>query len=619
MAYIRADLVKETTFTTGNGNITTSGATIGSRPFSDACSVGDTFPYSLRGFNLLGIPTGDFEIGIGTYIGLNTIARTTVQVSSNGNRAVVLSGPQAQIEISLTAGEVISLSTQAGGWVAALAAAVSGFAASTGGSLIGAIQAGVGAVKTTLAEIFQRKVSVWDFMTDAQRADVLSGNTTLDHSDAFVRAVAALNGAGRVNAERKKTGVFAINATVPLGTSNAVDSKISIRFEPGTLVKTTLPNALDPVFSFKNVPGHFNTQCVSGARFVSMNGNGIAGKFNGQTGGGFDDCNFEGYQIGAMLSNAGTGIFNEFIRFNRCEFHLNGVGVQMDKDGGDQASVHGIAFNDCTMNIPSGGYGLNLVNVAWYNGNATLRMFAQDGHLAAIRMDCNSTSTGAYVRGVISCEGPPSGPAIVTGIGRFVLDGTINFMSGLTDNLASPNANEPGGLVTSNYFKPQAFGASGKTANELRGKAPQSMGAGNGPYGSLARLTATSSESIAAVCYAATDYLYSSYTQTSYGAATLGWGMRADGAELKSFAPNGTNVLFRAGANGSPYGDNVAMGIKDGRFLIGGNTALTTGSGSPNGVVTGSVGDQYENRTGGASTVLYVKESGSGNTGWVAK
>ena len=49
-----------------------------------------------------------------------------------------------------------------------------------------------------------------------------------------------------------------------------------------------------------------------------------------------------------------------------------------------------------------------------------------------------------------------------------------------------------------------------------------------------------------------------------------------------------------------------------------GNLVLT-GTGSPEGVVTANVGRLYTRTDGGASTTLYVKESGAGNTGWVAK
>jgi hypothetical protein len=48
-------------------------------------------------------------------------------------------------------------------------------------------------------------------------------------------------------------------------------------------------------------------------------------------------------------------------------------------------------------------------------------------------------------------------------------------------------------------------------------------------------------------------------------------------------------------------------------------TMLHTGTGSPETVVTATVGHLYLRSDGGAGTTLYVKESGAGNTGWVAK
>jgi hypothetical protein len=46
---------------------------------------------------------------------------------------------------------------------------------------------------------------------------------------------------------------------------------------------------------------------------------------------------------------------------------------------------------------------------------------------------------------------------------------------------------------------------------------------------------------------------------------------------------------------------------------------LEQGTGSPEGVLTANVGTIYQRLDGGAGTTLYVKESGTGNTGWVAK
>ena len=46
---------------------------------------------------------------------------------------------------------------------------------------------------------------------------------------------------------------------------------------------------------------------------------------------------------------------------------------------------------------------------------------------------------------------------------------------------------------------------------------------------------------------------------------------------------------------------------------------LRTGSGTPEGAVAAPVGTLYLRTDGGASTTFYVKESGTGDTGWVAK
>lgn len=47
---------------------------------------------------------------------------------------------------------------------------------------------------------------------------------------------------------------------------------------------------------------------------------------------------------------------------------------------------------------------------------------------------------------------------------------------------------------------------------------------------------------------------------------------------------------------------------------------IYAGTGSPNTVVTASVGAIYRRLDGGAATSIYIKESGTAtNTGWVAK
>lgn len=60
-------------------------------------------------------------------------------------------------------------------------------------------------------------------------------------------------------------------------------------------------------------------------------------------------------------------------------------------------------------------------------------------------------------------------------------------------------------------------------------------------------------------------------------------------------------------------GDTITIGIASGYALP------LTGSGSPTGAVSAPVGALYLRTDGGAGTTLYVKESGTGSAGWVAK
>lgn len=98
------------------------------------------------------------------------------------------------------------------------------------------------------------------------------------------------------------------------------------------------------------------------------------------------------------------------------------------------------------------------------------------------------------------------------------------------------------------------------------------------------------------------------------------------------FGPNASNLpaIFGANATGSFNSTTVREIIS---FVANGGTraqivfslngtagsTITSGSGSPEGVLSAPVGSLYSRTDGGAGTSFYVKESGTGNTGWVAK
>jgi hypothetical protein len=46
---------------------------------------------------------------------------------------------------------------------------------------------------------------------------------------------------------------------------------------------------------------------------------------------------------------------------------------------------------------------------------------------------------------------------------------------------------------------------------------------------------------------------------------------------------------------------------------------IQSGTGNPEGIITGVVGSLFLRTDGGSGTTLYVKESGTGTTGWASK
>ncbi len=76
-----------------------------------------------------------------------------------------------------------------------------------------------------------------------------------------------------------------------------------------------------------------------------------------------------------------------------------------------------------------------------------------------------------------------------------------------------------------------------------------------------------------------------------------------------------TDATYDIGAPGNRI-KNIYM---SGGIVLGSGITWTSGSGSPEAVVTAPIGSLYSNTAGGATTTLYVKTSGAGNTGWTAK
>lgn len=100
--------------------------------------------------------------------------------------------------------------------------------------------------------------------------------------------------------------------------------------------------------------------------------------------------------------------------------------------------------------------------------------------------------------------------------------------------------------------------------------------------------------------------------------------------ELRARPAKTSTVAFRAQAHASgSSGDilqvtnssnaTVYLGVSSSRITLHNGVQVHTGTGSPEGVVTAPVSSTYHRTDGSSGTCFYVKESGSGNTGWVAK
>lgn len=106
MAFVIADRVKEASASTGTGDLTLAGASVGFQSFGAKCAVGDTLFYGLQAVDAAGAPTGDWECGLGTYSATDTLTRTTVTSSSNGGTLVDLAVGTKEVFITMPARQV---------------------------------------------------------------------------------------------------------------------------------------------------------------------------------------------------------------------------------------------------------------------------------------------------------------------------------------------------------------------------------------------------------------------------------------------------------------------------------------------------------------------------------
>jgi hypothetical protein len=106
MALVINDRVKETSTTTGTGDITLAGvpAGQGNVTFNSGIGVGNTTYYCIFGQG-----SSNFEIGLGTLSGSTTLERTTVINNSSGNTSKISFSGTLDVFVTMPAAKTVYL------------------------------------------------------------------------------------------------------------------------------------------------------------------------------------------------------------------------------------------------------------------------------------------------------------------------------------------------------------------------------------------------------------------------------------------------------------------------------------------------------------------------------
>lgn len=212
MALIVADRVLESSTTTGTGAFTLAGATTGYRAFSAVCSTSDTLYYCIEALDANGNPSGDWEVGLGTYSGANTLTRTTPAASTNGGAAVNFAAGTKRVLLSATAG-YLALAYRAGGTDVAIAdggtgasTAAAGFAALLQAAVASDLNTGTDTTKAVTSDALAGsnfgKAVVTLLVSDPGGSAITTGD-----GKAYWRVPSALNGMNLVSVAAALTTV----------------------------------------------------------------------------------------------------------------------------------------------------------------------------------------------------------------------------------------------------------------------------------------------------------------------------------------------------------------------------------------------------------------------------
>ena len=310
----------------------------------------------------------------------------------------------------------------------------------------------------------------------------------------------------------------------------------------------------------------------------------------------FRDCNIRGNWHG--IRNVGVVVSATNYAANAVLFDgghiINNVGWGVFEDGSQSATV-GPNYN----NIYRSTIEFNGVNGSSTTGN----VFVQQGN--AIKFtDCYFEYGGGIVPTV----------NILIGDGTYAPTGTIVrnnvFLSGgATSTISNVNGASTmvfGNLETGSVTNFVLNGSASRGLTQFRNRAAAATnlfaGSDGGADSWIMETTAVTGTNFNAMAATTTGVAFNNIRGFNQDLVIRA---RSGGTNIVTFdASDGTDRLIISDA---------------GVVTIGGGVTIQSGSGTPEGAITAVVGSLYMRTNGGAGTSLYVKESGSGNTGWIGK
>jgi hypothetical protein len=351
---------------------------------------------------------------------------------------------------------------------------------------------------------------------------------------------------------------------------------------------------------------------------------------------------FQNCYAGAITTGSGFLLAGNYMSLVGCASDNNpsGYGYEFDFDG---ALTTGVSMLGCGTEGCNGGVyadrvaGLSIVSP---------RLIVKSGGTHGVQL--MGTTSATIVAPVITCLAANANYAIYQassgGISASAttLIATPSLFSNYTnafndtDNVWSFGRQSLYGALWNDRFRlgDSTHDAAGISRFHFGGDFP--AGSGGVAYGENFRIEATAAYTVAAsVNYqpvvnapALTLARLIAGPIVTTPTITAGTVTRLEGARFSDIAGGGANVNLALGNGAIPSGLNYSIcntstreNLQAGPTRWGSSTGPldTFGTGSPESVVAAPVGSTYRRTDGGAGISFYVKESGTGKTGWVAK